>query len=344
MRFPNGYGSIINLGKKRRKPFAVRITTGVEEIENKDGVKRYRQKYKYLAYFEKRKDALDFLVKYNADPQTISNGITFKEVYNEFIESKKEKVSTRTLASYSTSFNKSKELHDKPFKDINFYHLQKIIDDNKQLADLSHLKSFFLKMYAYADRYGFKNYATYIELPTKKEPVNEKKEYTLEEINKLWANLDIPYVDVLLILLYTGMRVSELTDMETENVHLQERYMFVKDAKTKAGIRNVPLHKKIMPLIEAKYNPDNKFLLSSIHGKKLTYNAFYQTIKKTLKRLEMVHIIHETRHTFISQCNRLKLDSLAVKRIIGHANDNVTEHYTHIKVDALLATIDAFDY
>ena len=40
MKFPNGYGSIINLGKKRRKPFAVRVTSGFEEKGLVNGIKQ----------------------------------------------------------------------------------------------------------------------------------------------------------------------------------------------------------------------------------------------------------------------------------------------------------------
>lgn len=60
MRLPNGFGSVVNLGKRRRKPFGVRITTGWNE--NK------RQTYKYLGYFEKKIDALAFLMEYNKNP------------------------------------------------------------------------------------------------------------------------------------------------------------------------------------------------------------------------------------------------------------------------------------
>lgn len=45
MRNPNSYGQIIKLGGQRRRPFAVRITTGWTA----DG----KQVQKYLGYYEK---------------------------------------------------------------------------------------------------------------------------------------------------------------------------------------------------------------------------------------------------------------------------------------------------
>ena len=52
MRLPNGYGSIYKIGGKRRKPFAVRITTGWED--------NGKQIIKYLGTFRTRAEALAF--------------------------------------------------------------------------------------------------------------------------------------------------------------------------------------------------------------------------------------------------------------------------------------------
>ena len=43
MRLPNGYGGVVYLGKRRRRPWAAKITVGIEKVE-KDGKVRYRQK------------------------------------------------------------------------------------------------------------------------------------------------------------------------------------------------------------------------------------------------------------------------------------------------------------
>ena len=43
MRNPNNYGSVFKLSGNRRKPWAVRVTTGWS--------KDYKQQYKYLGYY-----------------------------------------------------------------------------------------------------------------------------------------------------------------------------------------------------------------------------------------------------------------------------------------------------
>lgn len=50
--------------------------------------------------------------------------------------------------------------------------------------------------------------------------------YSDEEIKTLWSKLyEINNVDIILIMIYTGLRPTELLEIQTENVHLDEKYM-----------------------------------------------------------------------------------------------------------------------
>lgn len=346
MRLPNGYGAVIKLGGKRRKPFAVRVTVGYEEIGEKNGVPKVRQKVKYIGYFEKRKEALECLAKYNADPSAVPENITFEQLYNEWSEKKFEGLSKSAAQNYKTIYSKCKAIYKKPFKDLRTDHFQKIVDENKNLTMVNSYSKLFNQLYKYARKYDIeKNYAAFVEYPKPKERA-KKQPFTIEEITALWNNLHIPNVDIVLILLYTGMRVNELLDMETRNVHLDKRYMFVEKAKTRAGIRNVPIHKKIAPLIEARYNKENKFLCLNERGKQLKYQNFYSHhFEKNIRPiLQIDHNIHETRHTFISQCDRQELNTVTVQRIVGHENKTVTQDYTNKTLTDMLAAIDKFEY
>ena len=77
MKFPNGYGSVICLGKKRRKPYAVRVTVD-RVLYEKDGKLCSKQKYAYLGTFTTSKEAHMYLAEYNAnrvdsDPVLVAN-------------------------------------------------------------------------------------------------------------------------------------------------------------------------------------------------------------------------------------------------------------------------------
>jgi integrase len=338
MRLPNGYGSIISLGGNRRKKFAVRVTTGYKD----NGT----QTFKYLGYFESKKEAFEFLVNYNANPEEMETSkITFAQVYEEWSEKKFPKIRPATQANYTMTFNKCKKLYKKPFKDIRTKHLQDLVDENADLTMTAMFRYLFNQLYRYALKHDIveKNYSQFIELPKRKDR-KKKVPFTLEEIEMLWSRLDVPNTDILLILIYSGLRISELLELRIENINLAERWLFVEKSKTRAGIRKVPIHRKIAPLIENRIGK-HPFLVLNTRGNPIKYNSFKNVQFVKLKEaLGIDHTIHETRHTFVSQCDRLELNDVAVKRIIGHADSDITQGYTHKTIEELIEVIDLFDY
>lgn len=52
-----------------------------------------------------------------------------------------------------------------------------------------------------------------------------------------------------LILIYTGMRAGEYISLAAGDVNLRQQYINVKKSKTLAGIRKIPIHKKILPIL-----------------------------------------------------------------------------------------------
>ncbi len=63
MKHPNGYGSVVKLKGKRRRPFCARKTVGYDE--------KSHPIYKPIGYYVKREDALMALAEYNRNPYDI---------------------------------------------------------------------------------------------------------------------------------------------------------------------------------------------------------------------------------------------------------------------------------
>lgn len=57
------------------------------------------------------------------------------------------------------------------------------------------------------------------------------------------------------MLLYSGVRISEMLDLKKENVHLNEQYFDVICSKTENGIRKVPIADKVLPITKLGMNP-----------------------------------------------------------------------------------------
>lgn len=339
MRMPNGFGSIVNLGKKRRRPWAVRLTIGWGADK--------KQKYKYLSYHEKRKDALEALISYNKSPYDIDRAsITFAEVFEAWASRKFSELGASSVRNYKSIYRKCADLYETPFRELKTAHLQAVVDANKRLAHVTLLKVLFGQLYGYALKNDIceKDYSQFVEIPTKEKKL-EKVPFTSEEVATLWRHKDEPFVDLVLILLYTGMRISELIEMEIEKINLDEGYM-IGGVKTAAGRnRIIPIHAEIMPLVKAQYSPDKKYLFQSVRGNKLQYNYFAAyKFAPLMEKLKMSHTLHETRHTFISQADRVGLNGTILKKIVGHANGDITVHYTHKDISEILEEIKKFHY
>ena len=86
--------------------------------------------------------------------------------------------------------------------------------------------------------------------------------FTNDEIKTVWEHQSDPWVDTVLILLYSGWRISEFLNLKPEDIDLKEGTM-KGGTKTKAGKnRIVPIHPKIRPLIERRLAEGGSRLIS----------------------------------------------------------------------------------
>ena len=124
MKNPNGYGSIVKLKGKRRKPYLVRLACTY--TSDGDTLTEHRP---ILGYYRTRTEALQALAEYNKNPYDIGSKATFADVYELWIKTKK--VSDGVLHDYNNAFSKCAEIHDKPIADLRLQHYQPIVDREK---------------------------------------------------------------------------------------------------------------------------------------------------------------------------------------------------------------------
>ena len=339
MKNPNGYGTVYKLSGNRRRPFVARVTAGWHEG---------KQLVKTIGYFKTRKDANVALAEYNSSPYDIAaKKLTFAEVYEKWAERRFPDLSSNRIEQYKSMFRIVSDFHDLPFANIRLLHLQAFFDSRTDIssASLNHYKIFFNQLYKYALKHEIvdKNYSDFIEI-RKTEKAKPHKTFTEEEIWALWDNCHRSDVKQVLILIYSGMRISELLQMQRENVNLEERYM-IGGVKSAAGRdRVIPINKRIFPFIVElmELETDSPFLLPHPRRKSAqSYSTFRHSLwKPLLEELGMDHSVHDTRHTFVSLMDAAGANKTALKRIVGHKNSDVTEGYTHKTVEELLREID----
>ena len=347
MKMPNGYGSVYNLGKNRRKPWAVRLTIGREL--RPDGTTHW--KYKYLGYYSTKEEAFAALVQYNQNPYDLDAAkITFSEVYSKWSAEHFPKVSESNIKGSNAAYKLCKNIQDMRFADIRKSHLQGIVDTcDKNYPTLRKLKVLFNQLFKYAMENDIcsKDYSRYVDISSYKDKNPDKIDrfiFTDSEIRMLWEWSNNEYVGIILILIYTGVRVGEMRDLKKNDVNLKEKYFRITASKTPAGIRSVPIADKILPFFEHWMDKPGEYVFSTKDGRHLTYRNYRDAYWNQLIQemgLNQEHHPHDTRHTCISLLVKAGTDERLIKRIVGHAGKGVTEQvYTHIDLEQMREAIN----
>lgn len=344
MRNPNGYGCVYKLSGKRRKPYGVRITVGWELDENG----RSRQCYKHLGTYATQAEALKALTSYHNDPHAVPNSATFEQIYTRWSSEKFPKISASGVSGYENAFAACKALYRVKFVDLRKSHMQSVLDKCKLgYHSRSKIKTLFNQLYKYAmenDVVG-KDYSKFVTLGPNTEE-STRRPFTASEINALWDRVgDVPSVDLILILIYTGWRIGELLRMQTKDVDLSE-WTMRGGSKTAAGKnRLVPINTRIRPLIAARYDASKKYLIRrpDAPDKPVTHAHFTEYMfSPALERCGIPHHVpHDCRHTCATLLDNAGANRISIKRILGHASTDVTEAvYTHKDIDELRRAIE----
>ena len=333
MRLPNGYGSVVHLSGNRRKPFLVKKTVGYDM--------QHRPITTILGYCETREDGLQLLAEYNKD-NSILEGMNLRKVYQAWLPHHQKNVTDGTLESYENSLNHLAAISSMPIKKIKYKHLQDIIDKMRTSKDLSYssakkVRSLINMLFTYAVDHEWLErmpYAGHLQLG-KNTPRNPHTPFTHNEVAAVWnSKAD---TDVVLILLYTGMRSKELRELKKVDVDTDDQTFYIRASKTAAGIRTVPIHPAIWPIVERLLKTPGAYLLGE---KALSYAQISAKFKAVMEDVDQEHTTHDCRHTVATFLNEAGGNPNAIRAILGHADGDITSRvYTHVSHTLLHKTI-----
>ncbi|MED1468123.1 site-specific tyrosine recombinase XerD [Bacillus salipaludis] len=145
----------------------------------------------------------------------------------------------------------------------------------------------------------------------------------------------------MLELLYaTGIRVSELINLDIDHVHLTMG--FVRCIGKGEKERIIPIGKTAAEAIKrylehgrghfvTPKNQDSALFLNH-QGKRLTRQGFWKILKKLTKEagIDKVLTPHSLRHSFATHLLENGADLRAVQEMLGHANISTTQIYTNV--------------
>ena len=368
-KLPNSFGSIRYLGKGRRNCYAVHPPATIDKTGKPvrppaicyvdDYLKGFTvlTAYKAGTYqpgMEKDLEIspttdIDALIsRLIADYNTIKNvedkhpevkKLTFEEVYEQFFKWKyenpnKKKLSNQSKLSTKAAYKNCAVLHTKEFESIKVAELQEVLDDCElKHASIELIKSLFNQMYKYAiaNEICTDNKAL---LATIEQDDDDEHgiPYTIEQVKKFWEYSDDEEVQFVLIICYSGFRISEFRTVE---VDLDKKYFHGGIKSRTSKIRYVPIHPDIYDFVSARMEKYHSLLPYSSG----TYRTkhFYPLMEKFNMTGDPKHTPHDCRHTFSMLCQKYKISDTDRKIMLGHSfgNDVTNAVYGHRDVEDL---------
>lgn len=169
----------------------------------------------------------------------------------------------------------------------------------------------------------------------------------LEEIKRrseLWH-------DIAFMSLYTGMRLSEILDLKTHHIDLENSIIHILD--TKSSDRHIAMPQSVKNiLIKRAAKAVNSFLFYGRGGRHLEAENANSTFSRSVKAVNLNPpnvdrrnkvTFHTLRHTF---CSHLVMNGFSlydVSVIVGHTTPAMTKRYAHLSPDNIKKAMNFAD-
>ncbi len=176
--------------------------------------------------------------------------------------------------------------------------------------------------------------------------LTEKQTHQLED-DIVFPNTFTGCRDHLIMELFyqTGIRLSELVQLKTQDVNVEQGVIKVLGKRNKERI--IPIHEALVVLIEAYMNEREKinveedastlFLITE-KGKGVYAKLVYRVVNKYIQKVSTAKkkSPHVLRHTFATHMLNNGADINAIKELLGHASLSSTQVYTHNTIEKII--------
>ena len=294
-----------------------------------------------IGYAETEEKANILLAEYNNNPWDIDREkITLVVLYKRWSKIKLPKLGTSSQNSLKSAFKHCQKYYGVKYRSLKSYQMQDCIDN----CGCGYSTQWSIKnLFGHLDRFAFeidlidKMYSQITTAPPVPETTREP--FTPEQVDALWEIKDEPWVNTVLIYLYTGFRLQELLGMKTEQVNIKDWY-FEGGVKTAAGkCRIVPIHDRIKPFVKALADEENKYLFT-YQGKKFSQANYYKCWGEVMKKIGADKTPHEARHTFETNLDNAKGNRKCIDMLMGHKSKDVGNRvYNHKTIEQLRETV-----
>lgn len=260
--------------------------------------------------------------------------------------------SDNTIKSYDNDLTKFINYFDK--KDVlklNVQHIEKYVKTLEELAPstVSHNISSIKSFYNYYLKIGK------IDI-NPSDAINQPKlgrhlptYLTIDEMERLlMIHISTPFDarnKAILELMYaTGLRISEVVNLEFKNIDFEDCIVRVMGKGSKERI--VPINSIALQHLDNYLKhfrhllikeDVNNYLFLNNHGKKMTRQGVFKMLKSEVEKKNIKKEVspHTLRHTFATHLLENGADLRIIQELLGHSDISTTQIYTHLTNDKL---------
>lgn len=236
-----------------------------------------------------------------------------------------------TQSNYNAAWSKYLCIIQKRiFKDLRTKDFQAIINQcDKSKSTKEKIKALCTLLCKYGMELDLidKNYGSLIRL--EREVRKEKEVFTDKEIEIIKTRAKDNYeMRFILIMIYTGFRISEFLQIQKQDVNLEDKTI-TGGLKTNAGKnRIIPINDKIYCYVQGLVNDTKKDTDTIIHkdnGKSLPSKCFREKVYAPALEAAGIpyRVPHCTRHTFATLLDRAGVPGSIIQKLLGHTNMNL---------------------
>jgi integrase len=285
----------------------------------------------------------------------IEVGRSFAEVADEWLPIALEGLSPNTLHGYKVPTRRAKEYFgDTPIRDITARDVQVFITNfagKGEAAMAQKTVTNQLMVVGLIFKHGIvegdcdSNPAASVTIPrglksTKRTAAEHNDEEIIKQNPNLWL---FPY-----FILYTGLRLGEALALTGEDIDIKNRTITVsksayfesnktlmKDPKTEAGKRVVPILDPLLPYIPKLKKNEYLFHLAQDKEKPITYSQYSKRLARYKKETGTDFTAHQLRHSFATILYECGIDAKTAQHLLGHAQISTTlDIYTDFRKKA----------
>lgn len=170
---------------------------------------------------------------------------------------------------------------------------------------------------------------------TVKKNTLSREDWSVDEVITLHKAIekdgDQALKDMFVIGAYTGCRINEICNLKLKDLDIKKKYFIVSEAKTGAGVRDVPIHNALLPIFKRLSTglKEEDYLIPSTAKNKYgdrsaPLSKRFGYIKSECGFTDRTKVFHSLRRTVATLLENAGVTELVAAQLVGHKIKTMT--------------------